>query len=73
MCTLTHRAAAAVNSLRNMNAYVSSTLADWSAKGLHAVVPRQLAPGTEIEGSRSVGELLSNLCIDPVRLRNGTF
>lgn len=60
MCTLTHRAAAAVNSLRNMNAYVSSTLADWPAKGLHAVVPRQLASGTEIEGSRSVGELLSS-------------
>ena len=73
MCTLTHRAAAAVNSLRNMNAYVSSTLADWPAKGLHAVVLRQLAPGTETEGSRSVGELLSSLCIKSVRLRNGMF
>ena len=73
MCTLTHQAAAAVNSLRNMNAYVSSTLADWPAKDLHAVVPRQLAPGTEIEGSRSVGELLSSICIKPVRLRNGLY
>ncbi len=56
MCALTQQAAAAVNNLRNMNAYVSSTLGDWPAKGLRAVVPRQLAPGTELEGSCFVGE-----------------
>ncbi|BDA51455.1 probable oleandomycin polyketide synthase, modules 5 and 6 [Coccomyxa sp. Obi] len=55
MCALTQRAAAPVNGLRSMNPYVGSTLADWRAKGLTAVVPRQLTPGPDMQGRQCIG------------------
>ncbi len=55
MSALTQRAAAPVNGLRNMNPYVSSTLMDWTSKGLRPVIPRQLAPGHDLHYDRSVG------------------
>ena len=55
MCVLTQRAAAPVNGLRSMNPYVGSTLADWRAKGLIAQVPRQLAPGSDLQAGHCIG------------------
>lgn len=53
--TLTQQAAAPVNGLRNMNAYVASSLEEWPAKGLQALVPRQDGPGDRKEAGSSVG------------------
>ena len=58
MCALTQRAAAPVNGLRSMNPYVRSTLTDWRSKGLSAVIPRQLAPGTDLNARHCIGEPL---------------
>jgi acyl transferase domain-containing protein len=55
---LEQQAHAAVQSLRNVNAYVASALADWAkAKtgGLRAAVPRQMAPAAGAKTGSAAG------------------
>ena len=56
MATLSRQALAPVASLSSLNPYVGSTLGQWPSKGLQAVVPRQLSPGTTFGQNMSMGE-----------------
>ncbi len=61
MSALIQHALAPVASLRNMNAYVGTTLADLTAKGLTAPLPRQPAGTAHCDAqAASFGELTSD-------------
>ena len=55
MAALSNEAAPPIASLRSVNPYVGSTLAEWGGSGLHAAVPRQLAPSSALLPGLCVG------------------
>ena len=60
MSPLIQHALAPISSLRNINAYVGSTLADLASKGLETPVPRQPAGHVHHDAlAASFGELTS--------------